>query len=81
MSVKIISETKQSITLEVVINFDNENFLQTEERIMNEVNEMGKKATQKAMENLDINEQVLQRNKEKLYAKKKRKNIKHPMVK
>ena len=78
MSVKIISETKQSITLEVVINFDNENFLQTEERIMNGVNEMGKKATQKAMENLDINEQVLQRNKEKLYAKKKPKKYKTP---
>ncbi len=37
MSVKIISETKQSITLEVVINFDNENFdrISGENKIMN----------------------------------------------
>ncbi len=70
MSVKVISSDKKSIKVEVIINFDNENFLQTEENIMDKVNELGQKATQKAMENLDIKEKVIVINEEKLYQKK-----------
>jgi hypothetical protein len=74
MSVKIVSSNEKSITLEVTIDMDNENFLQTEEGIMNSVNELGKYATQQAMQRLDIKEQ-------KLYAKNNKKNIKPLMEK
>jgi len=74
MSVKVISSDKKSIKLEVTIKFDDENFLQTEENIMNKVNEIGQKATQKAMESLDIKEKIIVVNEEKLY-QKKTKNI------
>ena len=70
MSVKVISSDKKSIKLEVTIKFDDENFLQTEENIMNKVNEIGQKATQKAMESLDIKEKIIVVNEEKLYQKK-----------
>jgi hypothetical protein len=58
MSVKIISKNKKTITLEVTIDIDNENFLQTEELIMDKVNEVGQTITKEAMENLDIKESV-----------------------
>ena len=81
MSVKVISSDKKSIKLEVVINYDENNFLQTEDNIMNEVNEIGKKATQKAMENLDIKEKTIIINEQKLYQKKNPKYTKVPMEK
>ena len=59
MSVKIISSNKKTITLEVTMNLDGENFLQTEELIMDKVNELGQILTKQAMENLDIKESVI----------------------
>jgi len=79
MSVKIISSDKKSITLEVIMSLDGENFLQTEELIMDKVNELGQMLTKQAMENLEIEETVLIVKEQKLYAKKNQKNIKHPM--
>ena len=37
MSVKIISNNKKTITLELTIDLDNDNFLETEEIIMDKV--------------------------------------------
>ena len=76
MSVKVVSNNKKRITLEVIIDLDNENFLQTEEQIMDKVNELGRKITKEAMKNLDIKETVIEIKNQKLYAKKKIKNIK-----
>lgn len=81
MSVKIISNNKKRITLEVSIDIDNENFLQTEELIMDKVNELGKKITQEALKNLEIKERVIVVKEQKLYAKNSKKNIKHPTEK
>ncbi len=81
MSVKIISKNKKTITLEVTIDIDNENFLQTEELIMDKVNEVGQIITKEAMEDLDIKESVIRVKNQKMYAKKKQKNIKLPMEK
>lgn len=76
MSVKIISNKKKRITLEVTIDLDNENFLQTEELIMDKVNELGQTLTKQAMKNLEIKETVIAIKKQNLYAKEVKKNIK-----
>ena len=77
MSVKIISNDKKSITLEVTMSLDGENFLQTEELIMDEVNELGRKITQEALKKLEIKETVIAVKNQNLYAKDVKKNIKH----
>jgi hypothetical protein len=81
MSVKIISNNKKRITLEVSIDLDSENFLETEELIMDKVNELGQKITEEALKNLEIKERVIAVNEQKLYAKEVKKNIKHPTEK
>lgn len=77
MSVKIISKNKKRITLEVSIDLNNENFLKTEELIMDKVNELGQIITEQALKNLEIKETVIAVKEEKLYAKNSKKNIKH----
>ena len=77
MSVKIISNKNKRIILEVSIDLDNENFLETEELIMDKVNELGQKITQQALKNLEIKESVIEIKKQNLYAKSIKKNIKH----
>jgi hypothetical protein len=79
MSVKIISNNKKRITLEVTIDLDNENFLQTEELIMDKVNELGRTITEEALKKLDIKERVIIVDGQKLYAKEVKKNIKAHM--
>ena len=59
MSVKIISNNKKRITLEVTIDLNNKNFLQTEELIMDKVNELGRTITEEALKKLDIKERVI----------------------
>ena len=81
MPVKILSKNEKKITLEVTIDLDNENFLQTEELIMNKVNELGQILTKEAMEKLDIEERMIVVKEQKLYAKELKKNIKHHMEK
>ena len=73
MSVKIISNNKKRITLEVTIDLDNENFLQTEELIMDKVNELGRTITEEALKKLDIKERVIIVDGQKLYAKEVKK--------
>jgi len=79
MSVKIISKNNKEITLEVTINLDNENFLETEELIMDKVNELGRTITAEALKNLDVKERAITVNGERLYAKEVKKNIKAHM--
>ncbi len=81
MSVKIISNNKKRVILEVTIDLDSENFLQTEELIMDKVNELGQKITEQALKNLEIKETVIAVKEQKLYAKEVKKNIKHHMEK
>ncbi len=81
MSVKIISNNKKRIKLEVIIDLDNENFLQMEDLIMDKVNELGQTLTKQALNNLEIKETVIAIKEQKLYAKEVKKNIKHHMEK
>jgi len=69
MSVKIISNNKKTITLELTIDLDNENFLETEEKIMDKVNEIGQTLTKQALENIDVKETVISIEKQNFYAK------------
>ena len=78
MSIKIISSDDKSVKLEVVINFEGDSFLETEEHIMNEINKIGQKVTQNAMEKLEIKENKIVVNKQTLYAKKKIKTYQSP---
>ena len=50
MSIKIISSNDKLVKLEVIIHFKGKSFLETEEHIMNEINKIGQKVTQNAME-------------------------------
>jgi len=81
MSIKIISNNEKKITIELTVNLDNENFLQTEEQIMNKVNELGQTLTKQALKNLDIKKTVLKIKDQTHYAKKVKKNIKPLMEK
>ena len=79
MSVKIISNNNKRVTLEVTIDLDNENFLETKELIMDKVNELGRKVTIEALKNLDLKESVITVDGKRLYAKEVKKNIKAHM--
>lgn len=79
MSVKIISNNNKKVTLEVTIDLDNENFLQTEDKIMDKVNELGRTATAEALKILDEKERVITVEGKRLYAKEVKKNIKAHM--
>ncbi|MCK4442314.1 MAG: hypothetical protein KAU90_09930 [Sulfurovaceae bacterium] len=75
MSIKIIENNKKTIKLEIVIDLESENFLETEDRIMNKVNEVGQTLTKEALKKLDIKETVLSINEQSHYAKEVKKNI------
>jgi len=75
MSVKIISNNNNKITLELTIDLDNDNFLKTEDVIMDEVNNIGQVLTKQALERLDVKERVITVDKQRLYAKDIKKNI------
>lgn len=79
MSIKIISNNNKKITLEVTIDLDNENFLETEEVIMDKVNEIGQAVTIEAVKLLDVEDRVIIVDENKLYAKEVKKNIKAHM--
>jgi len=71
MSVKIVSKDKGKVVFEVTMDLNNnESFLETENRIMDKVNELGSLATGQAMENLDITDKVIEIDAQKLYPKK-----------
>jgi hypothetical protein len=79
MSVKIISNDNNKIILEVIIDLGNENFLETEEIIMDKVNEIGRTVTIEALNFLEIEDRVIIIDKNRLYAKDVKKNIKAHM--
>lgn len=54
MSAKILKMENGRITIEIEINLDG-NMLEMEEKIQKELNEVGKIATQKAIETFDTN--------------------------
>jgi len=81
MSLKIISKNNKTIKLELSINLESENFLGTEELIMDEVNKMGKLLTEEAMKNLEVNENLIVIEGKSHYKKEVKKNIKPLMAK
>lgn len=72
MSVKLVSKDKSKVIFEVTmdLNNDNESFLETEDRIMDKVNELGSLATGQVMKSLDITDKVIEVDGQKLYSKK-----------
>lgn len=81
MSIKIISNNDKKITLELTIDLDNDNFLETEDIIMDEVNSIGQILTKQALERLDVKERVITVDQQRLYAKDVKKNIRLLMEK
>lgn len=53
MSVKITKRTKTSVTMEIEIELDAKSMLNSEEAILDAVNEAGNKATKIALEQFD----------------------------
>ena len=80
MSLEIIKKETNYIIIKVPIDNKQENFLQTEEIIEEHVNELGRILTKDAMEKLDIEEKVIEREGKNITLKKKQKKyIKPPM--
>jgi len=80
MSLEIIKKETNYIIIKVPTDNKQENFLQTEESIEKHVNELGRILTKGAMEKLDIEEKVIEREGKNITLKKKQKKyIKPPM--
>ncbi len=81
MPLKIISQNEKKIIVELTVDLDNENFLETEEKIMDKVNELGQVLTKQALERLDIKQTILTINEKTHYAKEVKKNTRPLTVK
>lgn len=82
MKAEIIKEDKNSITIKVNINNENSSFLETEEEIMREVNNIGKVLTKRSLELLDENETIIERDGEELHLQGSQKKVmKHHLEK
>ena len=71
MSLEIIEKDADYIVVKVPTKSKNQIFLKTEEDIEKSVNELGRILTKDAMEKLDNDENVVERNGEKITLKKK----------
>ena len=82
MRTEIIKEDNDSITIKVNINNENVNFLETEEEIMREVNNIGKVLTKKSLELLDEDETIIEKDGKELYLHGSQKKVmKHHLEK
>lgn len=70
MNLEIIEQDVDYIVVKVPTKSKNQKFLKTEEDIEKSVNELGRILTKNAMENLDIDENTLERNGENITLKK-----------
>ena len=71
MSLEIIEKDADYIIVKVPTKSKNQIFLKTEEDIEKSVNELGRILTKDAMEKLDNDENVVERNGEKITLKKR----------
>lgn len=71
MSLEIIEKDSNYIIIKVPTKSKEQKFIKTEEDIEKKVNELGRILTKDAMEKLDNEEKVLERNGENLSLKKK----------
>ena len=71
MNLEIVEKDADYIIVKVPTKSKNQKFLKTEEDIEKSVNELGRILTKDAMEKLDIEENILERNGEKITLKKK----------
>jgi len=71
MSLEILEKDTDYIVVKVPTKSKNQKFIKTEEDIEKKVNELGRILTKDAMEKLDIDEKVLERNGENITLKKK----------
>ena len=75
MSTKIISEKEGKLTLQIEIDLDATSMLNSEERIQSALNELGKVATAKALDQFDTNGFPIEVNGEQLTSKGQEKKI------
>ena len=71
MNLEIVEKSTDYIIIKVPTKNKEQKFIKTEEDIEKKVNELGRILTKDAMEKLDIEEKVLERNGENLSLKKK----------
>jgi len=71
MSLEILEKEKDYIIIKVPTENKKQKFIKTEEDIEKKVNEIGRILTKDAMEKLDKEEKVLERNGENIILKKK----------
>ncbi len=71
MSLEIVEKDADYIIVKIPTKSKNQKFIKTEEDIEESVNELGRILTKDAMEKLDKDEDVLERNGEKITLKKR----------
>jgi hypothetical protein len=71
MNLEIVEKDADYILVKVPTKSKDQKFIKTEEDIEKKVNELGRILTKDAMEKLDIDEKVLERNGENITLKKK----------
>ena len=80
MSLEILEKETDYMVIKVSTKGKNQKFLKTEEDIEKKVNELGRILTKDAMEKLDKDEKVIERDGETITLKKsQKKSIKHHM--
>ena len=78
MNLEIVEKETDYIVVRIPTKSKNQKFLKTEEDIEKKVNELGRILTKDAMEKLDKEEKVIERNGENITLKKsQKKTIKH----
>ena len=75
MNLEIVEKDADYILVKVPTKSKDQKFIKTEEDIEKKVNELGRILTKDAMEKLDIDEKVLERNGENITLKKSRKKL------
>ena len=71
MNLEIVKEDADYILVKVPTKSKDQKFIKTEEDIEKKVNALGRILTKDAMEKLDIDEKILERNGENITLKKK----------
>ncbi len=71
MNLEIVEKDADYILVKVPTKSKDQKFIKTEEDIEKKVNELGRILTKDAMEKLDIDEKILERNGENITLKKK----------
>ena len=75
MDLKIIEKNEDYITIKIPTKSKKQKFIETEEDIAQKVNEVGRILTKDALKKLDEVEKIVERDKEELVLKGKKKSL------